>query len=144
MCCGRRNNQNAYNLAQMLLSRSVESRQVKQLEPLGPPPAYEKIEQNTIASLKKQDAFTTRAVSEYTTIGPDQGSTSNSMTVAAKRERKSEMRQLKREHRQERREYRQEKRELRMERRDEKKEMRGSRRGTVDLLVQGVSNLMKR
>jgi hypothetical protein len=151
MCCGRRNNQNAYKLAQMLLSRATESPQVvplgppqvKQLEPIGPPPAYEAIEQNTTSSFEKQDAFTTRAMSGYTAINVHQDSTSNNQIVpamsrcAAKRERKGEMRQLKREHRQE-------KRELRMERRVEKKEMRASRRGAIELLVEGVSNLMKR
>ncbi|THW27339.1 hypothetical protein D6D23_02942 [Aureobasidium pullulans] len=157
MCCGRRNNNktNFWAVAQQFLSRPVVTSSVNTGEPLGPPPAYEHVEHQSIKLGKNKDTSTTalvekhnppsiRSVPQYTSVDPLVDSSLNNTSshatkstcqsrCAAKRERKNEQRQLKRE-------YRQEKRELRAEYRNEKKEMRKS---SVNSLLNGVSNLMK-
>ncbi|THY70082.1 hypothetical protein D6C87_09046 [Aureobasidium pullulans] len=157
MCCGRRNNNktNFWAVAQQVLSRPVVTSSVNTGEPLGPPPAYEHVEHQSIKLGKNKDTSTTalvekhnppsiRSVPQYTSVDPLVDSSLNNTSshatkstcqsrCAAKRERKNEQRQLKRE-------YRQEMRELRAEYRNEKKEMRKS---SVNSLLNGVSNLMK-
>lgn len=61
-----------------------------------------------------------------------------------KHERRLENRLEKREYRQEKRELRQERRDLRAEHRSERKEMRRGHGGPISMLIEGVSNLMKK
>jgi len=172
MCCNRRNNQRALAVAKLAHERFVTNSRAVQnnqsitdsraahIEPLGPPPAYEQIEQDSKAITSNKDIHSTQFLehrepsSEYTTRDASIDSLSTNTTMhsarpmcqsrcAAKRERKQLKRESRQEHRQEKYQYRQEKRELRGEHRFEKKELRRAHGGPISMLIEGISNLMK-
>ncbi|KAI4721644.1 hypothetical protein E4T48_02183 [Aureobasidium sp. EXF-10727] len=166
MCCKRRANRQVSTIAKldqnqpMTISRTVHD------DPLGPPPAYEHIEKESQNISPSKDIHATQYRNNDYTINTDHDSTSNNITMqtvrpacqsrcAAKHAAKRERKQLKREHRQEnrmekreyrneKREFRQERRELRAEHRLEEKQMRRARGGPISMLIQGVTNLMKK
>jgi hypothetical protein len=166
MCCNRRNNKRVLTVAKLVHdylitnSRAVQGNpsitdsRAAPIEPLGPPPAYEQVGQDT------KDIHTAEVLDDdelspgYTTRDTSIDSLSTNTTVhsarptcqsrcAAKREKKQLKREDRQEHRQEKKLYRQEKRELRSEHRFEKKELRRAHGGPIGILIEGVSNLMK-
>ncbi|CAD0110985.1 unnamed protein product [Aureobasidium uvarum] len=167
MCCKRRANRQVSTMAKLVQDQPMTASRTARNEPMGPPPAYEQIEKESKdISPSKNIHATEYRNNEYTAINTDLDSPSHNTTIhtvipqyqsrcAAKHAAKRERKQLKREHRQEnrmekreyrnnKREFRQEKRELRAEHRFEEKQMRRAHGGPISLLIQGVSNLMKK
>jgi hypothetical protein len=166
MCCNRRNNKRALTVAKLVHDHlvtnsravpneiSITDSRAAHIEPLGPPPAYEQVGQDS------KDIHTTEILNDdelspgYTSRDASIDSLSTNTTMhsarptcqsrcAAKREKKQLKREDRLEHRQEKKLYRQEKRELRAEHRFEKKELRRAHGGPIGILIEGISNLMK-
>ncbi|CAD0084774.1 unnamed protein product [Aureobasidium vineae] len=167
MCCKRRANRQVSSMAKLAHDQPISTSTVIHNEPIGPPPAYEQIEKESQNISPSKDFHATEyRNNEYTISNTDLDSPSHNTTMhtvrpqyqsrcAAKHAAKRERKQLKREHRQEnrmekreyrneKREFRQEKRELRAEHRSEEKQMRRAHGGPISMLIQGVTNLMKK
>ncbi|KAI4727546.1 hypothetical protein E4T49_04676 [Aureobasidium sp. EXF-10728] len=174
MCCKRRANRQVSTMAKLVHDQPMTISRTAHDDPLGPPPAYEHIEKESQNISPSNDIHATEyRNNEFTINNADLDSTSNNITTrtvrptcqsrcAAKHAAKRERKQLKREHRQEnrmekreyrnekreyrneKREFRQERRELRAEHRLEEKQMRRAHGGPISMLIQGVTDLMKK